>query len=159
MSDVLAACERARAASHALSIATKAEKDRALAAIADAIEAHGESLIAANAKDVAAAVAAGTDASIIDRLTLDAPRLQTIAAAVRDVIAIADPVGERIREYTLPNGLHIEQIRVPMGVVAMIYEARPNVTVDAASLCLKSGNVALLRGSASAVHSNTAIAP
>jgi glutamate-5-semialdehyde dehydrogenase len=158
MSDVLAACERARAASHALSIATKAEKDRALAAIADAIEAHGESLIAANAKDVAAAVAAGTDASIIDRLTLDAPRLQTIAAAVRDVIAIADPVGERIREYTLPNGLHIEQIRVPMGVVAMIYEARPNVTVDAASLCLKSGNVALLRGSASAVHSNTAIA-
>jgi glutamate-5-semialdehyde dehydrogenase len=158
MSDVLAACERARAASHALSIATKAEKDRALAAIADAIEAHGESLIAANAKDVAAAVAAGTDASIIDRLTLDAPRLQTIAAAVRDVIAIADPVGERIREYTLPNGLHIEQIRVPMGVVAMIYEARPNVTVDAASLCLKSGNVALLRGSASAVHSNTALA-
>lgn len=157
MSEVIAACERARIATHALSIAPTALKNRALDAIADAIDARIPALVQANARDVAAAKAAGTDASIIDRLTLDAPRLQAIAAAVRDVVRLPDPVGDRIREYTLPNGLHIEQVRVPMGVVAMIYEARPNVTVDAAALCLKSGNVALLRGSASAVHSNLAL--
>lgn len=157
MSAVIAACERARAASRTLSITSTADKNRALAAIAEALDANIDAVLAANATDVAAAVSAGTDASIVDRLTLDVPRLRAIASAVRDVIAIADPVGERIRDYTLPNGLHIEQIRVPMGVVAMIYEARPNVTVDAAALCLKSGNVALLRGSASAVHSNTAL--
>lgn len=157
MSAVIDACERARIASRTLSITTTADKNLALAAIADAIDANIPAILVENAKDVEAATTAGSDPSIIDRLTLNEQRLRGIAAAVRDVMVIADPVGERIREYTLPNGLHIAQIRVPMGVVAMIYEARPNVTVDAASLCLKSGNVALLRGSASAVHSNSAL--
>lgn len=157
MSDVIAACERARLATRSLAIASTTVKDRALHEIADAIEANIPTVVAANARDIDAATAAGTDASIIDRLTLTADRLHAIAAAVREVVDIPDPIGERIREWTLPNGLHFEQIRVPMGVVAMIYEARPNVTVDAAALCLKSGNVALLRGSASAVHSNTAL--
>lgn len=157
MSAVIAVCERARIATRALAIASTERKNDALRAIADSIDAHIPELVQANAHDVEAATQAGTDPSIVDRLTLDAARLQAIAKAVREVIDIPDPIGDRIRAYTLPNGLHIEQIRVPMGVVAMIYEARPNVTVDAAALCLKSGNVALLRGSASAVHSNTAL--
>lgn len=157
MSDVLVACERARAVSHVLATATTAQKNAALVAIADALDARAAEILTANARDVADANAIGTDASIIDRLTLNETRLRDIADAVRTVVQIPDPVGERIRDYTLPNGLHIEQVRVPMGVVAMIYEARPNVTVDAAALCLKSGNVALLRGSASAYASNTAL--
>lgn len=157
MSAVLDACRRARAAMPALAVADTAVKNRALMAIADALDANHASILAANAHDVAEANANGIDASIVDRLTLTAPRLADIAQAVRTVVDIPDPIGERIRDYTLPNGLHIEQVRVPMGVVAMIYEARPNVTVDAAALCLKSGNVALLRGSGSAWHSNTAL--
>jgi glutamate-5-semialdehyde dehydrogenase len=111
-------------------------------------------IVAANAIDVERAQGNGTSAAIIDRLTLTAPRISDIAQALRDVAALPDPVGEVIRGYTLPNGLQIRQIRVPMGVVGMIYEARPNVTVDAAGLCLKSGNAALLRGSSSAAASN-----
>lgn len=157
MSEIHALCDRARLASHALATLQRDAKDRALIAIADAIDANIPHITAENAKDVAAAREAGTDESIIDRLTLDAPRLQAIAAAVRDVAALPDPVGDVVRGYTLPNGLQIRQVRVPMGVVAMIYEARPNVTVDAATLCLKSGNAALLRGSGSAAHSNAVL--
>ena len=157
MSAVLAACGRARDVAHVLGTSSTELKNAALTAIADALEARQSEILTANATDVATATKHGTDASIIDRLTLNPTRLQDIADAVRAVVRIPDPIGERIRDYTLPNGLHIEQVRVPMGVVAMIYEARPNVTVDAASLCLKSGNVALLRGSASAHASNTAL--
>ncbi len=154
MSEVAVLCDRARAAAHTLSLLHRDAKDRALLAIADAIAAHIPHIVAENAKDIAAAHEAGVDTSIIDRLTLDEPRLSAIAAAVRDVAALPDPVGDLVRGYTLANGLEIRQVRVPMGVVAMIYEARPNVTVDAATLCLKSGNAALLRGSGSAARSN-----
>lgn len=157
MSEVLDACRRAREASHTLASVHRDRKDRALLAIADALDADVVPVIAANVLDVEAARTAGTDAAIIDRLTLDEPRLRAIAAAVRDVAALPDPVGEVVRGFTRPNGLEIKQVRVPFGVVAMIYEARPNVTVDAAALCLKSGNVALLRGSASALNTNLAL--
>ena len=155
---VLATARRARDAARALRLLTREEKDAALHAIADALVAGTETIVAANAVDVERARANGTSAAIIDRLTLDAPRIAAIADAVREVAALPDPVGEVVRGYTLPNGLQVRQIRVPMGVVGMIYEARPNVTVDAAVLCLKSGNAALLRGSSSAASSNTALA-
>ncbi len=157
MSDVIDSCRRAREASHALASVHRERKDRALLAMADALDAHAATIIAANADDVEAARTHGTDVAIIDRLTLDEPRLQAIANAVREVATLPDPVGEVVRGYTQPNGLQIKQVRVPFGVVAMIYEARPNVTVDAAALCLKSGNVSLLRGSASALHTNLAL--
>ena len=133
---------------------TRQQKDRALHAVADAIEESTDHIVEANRIDVAAAVAASTDPAIIDRLTLNRERLKAIADAVRDVAALSDPVGEVVRGYTVPNGLEIRQVRVPMGVVGMIYEARPNVTVDASALCLKSGNAVLLRGSSSAHNSN-----
>ncbi len=113
--------------------------------------------MAANAVDVRRAQAGGTSAAIIDRLTLNAERIAAIADAVEDVAGLPDPVGEVVRGYTLPNGLQVRQVRVPLGVVGMIYEARPNVTVDAAALCLKSGNAVLLRGSASAYDTNTVL--
>jgi len=145
---------RARTASATLRTLHRDQKDAALRAIADALEARADQIIEANAADVDAAQAAGTDPAIIDRLTLSEQRLADIAAAVRQVAALPDPVGDVLRGYTLPNGLRVRQVRVPLGVIGMIYEARPNVTVDAAALCLKSGNAALLRGSASAAHSN-----
>jgi glutamate-5-semialdehyde dehydrogenase len=145
---------RGRVAAADLRQLTRNEKDAALRALADALVTRTPEIVAANAIDVERAQGNGTSAAIIDRLTLTAPRIADIAQAVRDVAALPDPVGEVIRGYTLPNGLQIRQIRVPMGVVGMIYEARPNVTVDAAGLCLKSGNAALLRGSSSAAASN-----
>lgn len=154
MSEITDLCDRARAAARDLAIAQRDAKDRGLLAIADAIDANIPHIVAHNSKDVAAATGAGLETAIIDRLTLDESRLRAIAAAVRDVAALPDPVGDLVRGYTLPNGLQIRQVRVPMGVVGMIYEARPNVAVDAATLCVKSGNAALLRGSGSAEHSN-----
>jgi glutamate-5-semialdehyde dehydrogenase len=145
---------RGRVAAADLRQLTRNEKDAALRALADALVTRTPEIVAANAIDVERAQGNGTSAAIIDRLTLTAPRIADIAQALRDVAALPDPVGEVIRGYTLPNGLQIRQIRVPMGVVGMIYEARPNVTVDAAGLCLKSGNAALLRGSSSAAASN-----
>jgi glutamate-5-semialdehyde dehydrogenase len=133
---------------------TRQQKDHALHAIADAIEHSTDVIVEANGIDIAAAIAVATDPAIIDRLTLNRERLRAIADAVRDVASLSDPVGEVVRGYTVPNGLEIRQVRVPMGVVGMIYEARPNVTVDAAALCLKSGNAVLLRGSSSALNSN-----
>ena len=148
---------RARTAATALRQLGRADKDRALAAIAAALHTHAGAVLAANAADVTRAEAAGTDAAVVDRLALTPDRLAAIAAAVREVADLPDPVGEVVRGYTLPNGLEVRQVRVPFGVVGMIYEARPNVTVDAASLALKSGNAALLRGSASAYSSNVAL--
>ncbi len=147
----------ARDAAATLAIVTRADKDAALLVIADALEANTVSIVSANAVDVERARGNGTSEALIDRLTLTPERISVMANAVRDVAKLPDPVGEVVRGYTLPNGLQVRQLRVPMGVVGMIYEARPNVTVDAAALALKSGNVALLRGSSSAFDSNTVL--
>ena len=147
----------ARDAAAKLATATRATKDAALTQIADALDANTERIVEANGYDIERATANGTSAALIDRLTLTPERIAAIANAVRDVVKLPDPIGEVIRGYTLPNGLQVRQLRVPMGVVGMIYEARPNVTVDAAVLALKSGNVALLRGSSSAFDSNTVL--
>ncbi|MFD8570398.1 glutamate-5-semialdehyde dehydrogenase [Streptomyces sp. NPDC057694] len=157
MTPVTRAAYRARAAANTLAPLPRAEKDDVLAAIADALEVRTAEIIEANAKDIAKAREAGTSEAIIDRLTLTAERVRAIASDVRDVIALPDPVGEVVRGSTLPNGIDLRQVRVPLGVVGIIYEARPNVTVDAAALCLKSGNAVLLRGSSSAYESNTAL--
>jgi len=157
MTDVLEAARRARTAAVDLRTLTRDQKDAALHAMADALEVAIPTLVAANAIDVERARADGTAEAIVDRLTLTPERITAIAQALRDVASLPDPVGEVIRGYTLPNGLQVRQVRVPLGVVGMIYEARPNVTVDAAGLCLKSGNAALLRGSSSAASSNAAL--
>src|SRR5690606_32960397 len=134
-----------------------APKDRALRAIADALVANAAEIVTANAGDVEQARAQGTAEAMIDRLRLDERRVAAIADAVRQVADLPDPVGEVVRGSTLPTGLELRQIRVPLGVIGIIYEGRPNVTVDAAALCLKSGNAVLLRGSSSAYRSNTAL--
>jgi len=157
MSEVIEVAERAKRASALLAGASTAEKDRALGAIADALVESVSDLVEVNRRDVSAAEAAGTAPGLLDRLTLTGQRLLDIAAAVRQVAELDDPVGDVIRGYRLPNGLRIRQVRVPLGVIGMIYEARPNVTVDAAALALKSGNAVLLRGSASAYESNRAL--
>jgi glutamate-5-semialdehyde dehydrogenase len=154
---VLAAAARAREASYGLALATRADKDRALQAMADALLADEDRVLAANADDVARAEASGTPMNIIDRLRLDHARLAAMAQGLRDVAGLPDPVGEVVRGGTLANGLELRQVRVPFGVVGMIYEARPNVTADAAGICLKSGNAVLLRGSSSARSSNEAV--
>jgi glutamate-5-semialdehyde dehydrogenase len=155
--DVLDAAARAREASHGLALATRAQKDRALLAMADALVAAHDDLLCANAEDVVRAEAGGTAPNIVDRLRLTPERLAAMAQGLRDVAALPDPVGEVVRGSTLANGLELRQVRVPFGVVGMIYEARPNVTADAAGICLKSGNAVLLRGSSSARSSNAAI--
>ncbi len=148
---------RAKAASHALAGATRSAKDAALHAMANALVAQAEEVLAANALDVESGRAAGMKPGLVDRLTLTAARIDGIAAALREVAALPDPVGEVVRGSTLPNGLRLRQVRVPMGVVGMIYEARPNVTVDAAGLALKSGNAVILRGGSAAARTNTVI--
>ena len=148
---------RARDAATELAALTRAQKDAALTAMAGALDAATDEVLKANERDVAAGRASGTSAALIDRLALTPERIAAMADGLRDVAQLADPVGEVVRGYTQPNGLTIRQVRVPFGVIAMIYEARPNVTVDAAGLALKSGNAALLRGSASAFESNTAL--
>ncbi len=155
--DVHAAAERAREASLALATATRAVKDAALTVMATALEAHIGDILAANAEDVAAQTSAGTPEAMIDRLRLTPDRVTGMANGLRDLATLPDPVGEVVRGSTLANGLELRQIRVPFGVVAMIYEGRPNVTADAAGICLKSGNAVLLRGSSSARASNAAI--
>ena len=149
---------RAREAGYELALATRAAKDAALLAMAQALLARAPEILAANAADVARAEDGGTPANLVDRLRLSDERLAGMAQGLRDVAALPDPVGEVVRGSTLANGLELRQVRVPFGVVGMIYEARPNVTADAAGLCLKSGNAALLRGSSSARSSNAAIA-
>ncbi|WP_459973622.1 glutamate-5-semialdehyde dehydrogenase [Nocardioides pyridinolyticus] len=156
-SSVTAIAERAREASHGLALATREEKDLALEQMADALLAHEDAILAANAEDVARAEEGGTPPNIVDRLRLTPDRLAGMARGLREVAALPDPVGEVVRGSTLANGLELRQVRVPFGVVGMIYEARPNVTADAAGICLKSGNAVLLRGSSSASASNAAI--
>lgn len=151
------AARRARVASRVLALLTTAQKDAALHAAADAVLAATDAVLAANAEDIEAARAAGTEDSLLDRLRLTAARVEGIASGLRQVAGLADPVGGIVRGSTLPNGLEIRQVRVPLGVVGMVYEARPNVTVDAFGLALKSGNAALLRGSSSAAESNAAL--
>ncbi len=155
--DVRAAAGRAREASHELALATRATKDAALLSMATALVASADRVLAANAEDVERAEGAGTSANIVDRLRLTSDRLEAMAQGLRDVAGLPDPVGEVVRGSTLANGLELRQVRVPFGVVGMIYEARPNVTADAAGICLKAGNAVLLRGSSSARASNTAI--
>ncbi len=152
-----AVATRARDASTRLALATRADKDRALEAMADQLLADESLILAANAADLDAAAAAGTPVHLLDRLRLDRQRLLGMAQGLREVAGLPDPVGEVIRGSTLANGLQLRQVRVPFGVVGIIYEARPNVTADAAGICLKSGNAVLLRGSSSALRSNTAV--
>jgi glutamate-5-semialdehyde dehydrogenase len=154
---VLDVARRARQAAAELAPLPRGTKDAALHAIADALLARSAEIVKANDTDVARAHEAGTSEYMIDRLSLTAERVEAIAAAVRHVASLPDPVGESVRGYTLPNGLDLRQVRVPLGVVGIIYEGRPNVTVDAAALTLKSGNAVLLRGSSSAYDSNTAL--
>ncbi len=148
---------RAREAAYELAQATRATKDGALHAMADALETACEQVLAANARDVEAARERGTAAALVDRLRLDPNRVAAMATGLREVAGLPDPVGEVVRGSTLANGLELRQVRVPFGVVGIIYEARPNVTADAAGICLKAGNAVLLRGSSSARASNEAI--
>ena len=149
---------RAKAASRALALASTGAKDDALRAAADKLLEHAPEILAANVADVIAAEEAGTTATVVDRLRLNFDRLEAMAAGLRQVAQLPDPVGEVIDGWTRPNGLRIRRVRVPLGVVAIIYENRPNVTSDAAGLCLKSGNAAFLRGSSAAIKSNVAVA-
>ncbi|MFM7510049.1 MAG: glutamate-5-semialdehyde dehydrogenase [Actinomycetota bacterium] len=149
---------RARAAARSVAGASTQQKDEALAAAADQLEADIDAVLSANALDVAAAETAGMEPGLVDRLRLDERRVEAMAGGLRQVVDLTDPVGVVVDTWERPNGLVISRVRVPLGVVAIIYESRPNVTSDAAGLCLKSGNVAFLRGSSTAIHSNTAIA-
>ncbi|MBO3752054.1 glutamate-5-semialdehyde dehydrogenase [Streptosporangiaceae bacterium NEAU-GS5] len=157
MTDFVRVATAAKEAATLLAPLARAPKDAALRAIADALVARAAEIVAANADDIAQARENGTSEAMIDRLRLDVPRIEKIAQAVREVADLPDPVGEVVRGGTLPNGLELRQLRVPLGVIGIIYEGRPNVTVDAAALCLKSGNAVLLRGSSSAYASNTAL--
>lgn len=151
-------CLEARAASRELALLDSAAKDRALEAIADALDANAEMIVEANAKDLEAGRQANLEAALMDRLKLDSERLAAIANDVRRIATLEDPVGRLIREFKLYNGLDVRKFAVPLGVIAVVYEARPNVTIDAASLCLKSGNAIVLRGSSIAAHSNAVLA-
>ena len=155
--DLLDAAHRAKAAAARLAPLSRLVRDGALEAMATALTDNAPQLLAANAEDVRRAVDHGTAEGIVDRLTLTDERIAGMAQGLRDVVALPDPLGEVVRGSTLPNGLEMRQIRVPLGVLAMIYEARPNVTVDAAGLAVKSGNAVLLRGSSNAKASNTAL--
>ncbi len=146
--------DSARIAGRTLSVATGAQRKAALVAIADAIEARSAEILAANEKDMEAGRAASLNSSLLDRLLLTPERVKGIAGGARQVSQLPDPLGMTLRKSTLPNGIELEQISVPFGVIGMVYEARPNVTVDAAVILLMSGNSALLRGSSSAAHSN-----
>jgi len=152
--EVLESARRAKTAAAAVAVLPRSVKDAALIAMADALLERRTEILAANAIDVQAAQAAGTRDSLVDRLRLGDSRVEAMAQGLRDLAGLPDPVGTVVRGSVLPNGLQLSQVRVPMGVVAIIYEARPNVTVDAAGIALKAGNAALLRGSASAHESN-----
>jgi glutamate-5-semialdehyde dehydrogenase len=150
--------ERARTAARALALASTAAKDAALHAAADLLVERASEVLEANTDDLDRAERAGTSATVLDRLRLSPARINSMAAALREVAALPDPVGEVVAGWVRPNGLRISQVRVPLGVVGIIYENRPNVTSDAAALCVKSGNAAFLRGSSAAITSNLAIA-
>ncbi len=149
---------RSRAASRALATASTAQKDAALLSAADLLVDRSADILAANGTDVERAESGAVSPTVVDRLRLTEPRVEAMGAGLRQVAALADPVGEVLDGWVRPNGLRISRVRVPLGVVAIIYENRPNVTSDAAGLCLKSGNAAFLRGSSGAISSNVAIA-
>ena len=155
---VLTTVQEARGAARAVARANTAQKNAALAGMAQGIQAERGAILTANAKDVDAARGAGLSAALIDRLLLTGPRLGEMVESIEAVAALPDPVGEVLRSWRRPNGLEIQKVRVPLGVIGIIYESRPNVTSDCAALCLKSGNVAVLRGGAESFHSNQAIA-
>ena len=158
MTDIKTLALQCRDAATAIASLPTQAKNALLRAMADALLADEAVILAANARDIEAAAAKGIGSAMLDRLRLDTARLQGIAAAVREVAELPDPVGQVTRAYDRPNGIHVERVRVPLGVIAMSYEARPNVTADAAALCLKAGNAVILRGGSEAIHSNTAIA-
>jgi glutamate-5-semialdehyde dehydrogenase len=151
-------CAAAKRAARLLAATDSATRDAALHAIADALEARTAEILEANARDMEAGREAGLTSALLDRLALDPARILGIANGARDVAALPDPVGEMIGGGRLENGLELRKVRVPLGVVAVVYEARPNVTIDAAALCLKSGNACVLRGSSTAAHSNAVLA-
>lgn len=150
--------ERSRQAARALARLDTETKNACLQAMADSIEKSAEAIKAANAKDLEAGRVAGLSQAMLERLRLDDKRIAETAKGVREVAALPDPVGTTIREWTRPNGMHIRKVRVPLGVILIIYESRPNVTADAACLCIKSGNAVILRGGSEAINSNLAIA-
>ncbi len=156
--DILDMGARARAAAQALALIPTERKNRILLAMADELLAREADILAANAEDLSAADANGLTSAMKDRLRLDPKRLAAIADGIRQVATLPDPVGETLAAWTRPNGLRIEKKRVPIGVIGIIYEARPNVTSDAAVLCFKSGNATILRGGKESIHSNVAIA-
>jgi glutamate-5-semialdehyde dehydrogenase len=158
VSSIAEQCLAARVAARRLAVLDTATKNAALHAIAAALLARTPEILRANALDMQAGRDGGLDAALLDRLLLDEGRVAAIAQAVERIAALPDPVGEVIDGERLPNGLDVRRVRVPLGVVAVVYEARPNVTVDAAALCLKSGNAVVLRGSSAALHSNAALA-
>ena len=145
------------AAAHVAALSTPA-KNALLLAMATALEADAGLILEANSRDLAAAREKGISGAMLDRLKLDAAGLAGIASALREVAALPDPVGLVTRNDVRPNGINVQRVRIPLGVIAMIYEARPNVTADAAALCIKAGNGVILRGGSEAIHSNTAIA-
>ncbi|HTQ84359.1 MAG TPA: glutamate-5-semialdehyde dehydrogenase [Pseudolabrys sp.] len=146
-----------RAAARVLALAPAAQKDRALEAMARAVRAQSARILAANAEDVAEAKTSGMTPAFLDRLTLDGKRIEAIAAGIDAVRALADPVGTIVESWTRPNGMAIERVRVPLGVIGIIYESRPNVTADAGALCLKSGNATILRGGSDSLRTSRAI--
>jgi len=150
--------KRARIAAAALALVDADTKDRALNTMADALIEHAGEILKANEEDLARARADGVTGALIDRLTLNEKRIEDMAQGLRDLTSLPDPIGEVVGSWTRPNGLQIERVRVPLGVVGIIYEARPNVTVDAAGICLKSGNSSILRGSSTAISSNKVLA-
>jgi glutamate-5-semialdehyde dehydrogenase len=150
-------CKKAKLASTQLAQASAELKNKALNNMADAIEKNSSKILAANQKDVEAARAKGVKAALIDRLILDEHRLTNMASTLREIAELADPVNEIVKTWTRPNGLIIGQLRVPLGVVGIIYESRPDVTSEASGLCIKSGNAIILRGGSDAINSNMAI--
>jgi glutamate-5-semialdehyde dehydrogenase len=157
MSEVIRKARAAKETTVRLAGLSTAAKNEALAAMAQALQAHAAEIIAANEEDLARGKALGTSDSLLDRLKLNESRIAGIAESLRQVIELPDPIGEVLETATRPNGLHIQKWRVPIGVIGIIYESRPNVTVDAAALCLKTGNAVVLRGGSSALQSNRAI--
>lgn len=157
MGDLEKLASRSRESALRLAVLTTGEKDRALLQMADSLEKNSHEILEQNLRDIDAATEQGMTTALMDRLTLTGSRVEDMARGLREVAALRDPVGEVTDGYSLPNGLQVQKVRVPIGVVGIIYEARPNVTVDAAGLCIKSGNAVILRGSSSAVHSNKAL--
>ena len=158
MSEVIMLAEKAREAAGRLAITSSGQRNRALLAMSHALTHHQESILEANTRDMDAARAKNVGASLLDRLELNPARLKSMSEALRALSLLPDPVGEVVEGYTMPNGIRLSKIRVPLGVVGMIYEARPNVTADAAGLCIKTGNAVVLRGGSLSVNSNITLA-